>query len=108
LYRFDVISAFLDAKNGGKTISAARGHVRPEVKSPFDSLTQFGIGRLWNFSAIFYLSNVIQLFRFACKIPFEIFGKGHYPMKKFFIDETQKTLLWVNPHGLGHRACKWV
>jgi hypothetical protein len=39
LYRFDVISAFVIAENGRKTISAARGRARPEVKSPFDSLT---------------------------------------------------------------------
>jgi hypothetical protein len=39
LYRFDVISAFVIAENGRKTISAARGRVRPEVKSPFDCLT---------------------------------------------------------------------
>jgi hypothetical protein len=39
LYRFDVISAFVIAENGRKTISAARGRVRPEVKSPFDILT---------------------------------------------------------------------
>jgi hypothetical protein len=37
LYPFDVISAFLIAENDRKTISAARGRVRPEVKSPFDS-----------------------------------------------------------------------
>jgi hypothetical protein len=39
LHRFDVISAFVVAENGRKTISAARGRARPEVKSPFDSLT---------------------------------------------------------------------
>jgi hypothetical protein len=39
LYRFDVISAFVIAENGRKTISAARGRVRPEVKSPFDCST---------------------------------------------------------------------
>jgi hypothetical protein len=39
LNRFDVIRAFVNAENGRKTISAARGHARPEVKSPFDSLT---------------------------------------------------------------------
>jgi hypothetical protein len=37
LNRFDVISACLIAENDGKTISAARGRVRPEVKSLFDS-----------------------------------------------------------------------
>jgi hypothetical protein len=39
LYRFDVIRAFVIVENGRKTISAARGRVRPEVKLPFDSLT---------------------------------------------------------------------
>jgi hypothetical protein len=48
---------------------------------------RFGIGRLWNFSAIFYLSKVIRLFRSACKMPFEIFGEGIFPVKKIFIDE---------------------
>jgi hypothetical protein len=39
LYRFDVIGAFVIAENDRKTISAARGRARPEVKSPFDCLT---------------------------------------------------------------------
>jgi hypothetical protein len=39
LHRFDVISTFIIAENGGKTISAARRRVIPEVKSPFDSST---------------------------------------------------------------------
>jgi hypothetical protein len=84
LYRFDVISAFVIAENGRKTISAARGRVRPEVKSPFDSLTPICIGRFWNFSIIFYLSKVIRLFRFACKMPFENFGEGIFPREKNF------------------------
>jgi hypothetical protein len=69
-------------------ISAAMGRVRPEMKSSFSSLTRFGIGRLRNFLATFYLSEVIGLFRFACKMRFQIFWKGYSPMKFFFIDET--------------------
>jgi hypothetical protein len=84
LYRFDVISAFVIAENGRKTILAARGLARPEVQSPFDCLTRFGIGRFWNFSIIFYLSKIIGLFRFACKMPFENFGEGIFPREKFF------------------------
>jgi hypothetical protein len=38
-YRFDILSAFLIAEKDGKMISAAKRHVRPEVTSPFDSLT---------------------------------------------------------------------
>jgi hypothetical protein len=45
---------------------------------------RFGIGRFWNFSIIFYLSKVIRLFRFACKMPFENFGEGIFPREKFF------------------------
>jgi hypothetical protein len=45
---------------------------------------RFSIGRFWNFSIIFYLSKVIRLFRFACKMPFEIFGEGIFPREKNF------------------------
>jgi hypothetical protein len=51
---------------------------------------RFVTGRFWNFSIIFYLSKVIRLFRFACKMPFENFGEGISPVKIFFIDETPK------------------
>jgi hypothetical protein len=44
-----------------------------------------GIGRFWNFSIIFYLSKVIRLFRFACKMPFENFGEGIVPREKMFL-----------------------
>jgi hypothetical protein len=59
------------------------GGVRPEVKSPFDSMTPIGIGRFWNFSISFYLSKGIQL-QFACRMLFEILGKGYCPVKNFF------------------------
>jgi hypothetical protein len=78
-YRFDVISAYVIAENGRKTILAARGRARPEVKSPFNSLTLIWYRSLWNFWAIFHLSKVIRLFRFACKMPFESFGEGVFP-----------------------------
>jgi hypothetical protein len=58
LNRFDVISAFLVAENGGKMISAASWRVRPEVKSLFDSLTPIWYKWALNISAIFYLSKV--------------------------------------------------
>jgi hypothetical protein len=58
------------------------------VKSPFNSLTPIWYRSVLNFSAIFYLSKVIRLFRFARKMPFEIFGEGIFPVKKNFIDET--------------------
>jgi hypothetical protein len=45
---------------------------------------RFGIGRFWNFSIIFYLSKVIRLFRFACKMPFDNFGEGIFPREKCF------------------------
>jgi hypothetical protein len=60
LYRLDIISAFLIAENGGKAISTVRGHVRPEVKSPFDSLTPFWYRSVLEFSS--YLSKVIRPF----------------------------------------------
>jgi hypothetical protein len=72
------------AESGRKTISAARRRVRPEVKSPFDFLTPIWHGRLWNSPIIYYLSKVIQLFRFACKMPFEIFEEGIFPVRKNF------------------------
>jgi hypothetical protein len=33
---------------------------------------------------MFYMSKVIRLFRFACKMPFEIFGEGTIPRENFF------------------------
>jgi hypothetical protein len=39
VYRSLVIGVFGEVSNGRLTISAARGRVRPEVKSTFDSLT---------------------------------------------------------------------
>jgi hypothetical protein len=73
-----------------KTISAARGRVRPEVTSPFDSLTP-----IWYRSALdffVYLPPIksYSTFRFACKMPFENFEGRDIPLKKFFIDETPK------------------
>jgi hypothetical protein len=78
------------------------------VKSPFDSLIPIWYRSVLEFSAIYYLSKVIRLFRFACKMPFEIFGEGIFPVKKFFIDEIQQSLLLVNPRSLTHRSCKSV
>jgi hypothetical protein len=84
LYRFDVISDFVIAENGRKTILVARGHVRPEVKSPFDALTP-----IWDTSALEffdYLQPVqsYSTFRFACKMHFENFGEEIFPREKFF------------------------
>jgi hypothetical protein len=62
---------------------------------------RFSIRRLWNFSIIFYLSKIIRLFRFACKMPFENFGEGYSPWKIFFIDETPKR------HFLGSILVVW-
>jgi hypothetical protein len=53
LYRFDVISAFVIAENGRKTISAARGRARSEVKSPFDCLTP-----IWYRSVLEFVSSM--------------------------------------------------
>jgi hypothetical protein len=50
LYRFDVVSTFVIAENGRMTISAARGRVRLEVKSPFDSLTPISYTSALKFS----------------------------------------------------------
>jgi hypothetical protein len=91
LYRFDVISAFVIAENGRKTISAARGRVRPEVKSPFDSLTP-----IWYRSALeffqlsFTCQKLFDFFDLHVKCPLKFLGKGYSPVKKFFIDETPK------------------
>jgi hypothetical protein len=70
---------------------------------------RFGIGRFWKFSIIFYLSKVIRLFRFACKMPFENFGEGIFPRNFFFHRwDPQKALAWSNPRRLRYRACKSV
>jgi hypothetical protein len=85
LYRFDVINAFVIAENDRKTISAARRRARPEVKSPFDCLTPIWYRSVLEFFDYFYLSKVIRLFRFACKMPFENFGEGIFPREKIFL-----------------------
>jgi hypothetical protein len=84
LYRFDVISAFVIAESGRKTISAARGLARPEVKSPFDCLTPIGYRSVLEFFD--YLLPVLSYstFRFACKMLFENFGEGIFPRENFF------------------------
>jgi hypothetical protein len=82
LYHSDVIGVFLVAENGGKPISAVRGRVRPQMKSPFNSLTPIWYRSVLEFSALFHLSKVIRLFRFACKMPFEIFYEGISSIKK--------------------------
>jgi hypothetical protein len=104
-----LLATFVIAENGRKTISAARGCAKPEVMSPFDSLTSIWYrSEFFNylfvqryFSIIFYLSKVIRLLRFACKMPFENFGEVIFPREKiFFTDEIPKM------HFLG--ACKSV
>jgi hypothetical protein len=89
LVPFRRYSAFGNAENGRKTISAARGVQDRKWSHRSIAWPRFGICRFWNFSIIFYLSKVIRLFRCACKMPFENFGEGIFPCeKKFFIDET--------------------
>jgi hypothetical protein len=73
LNRFDVINAFAIAENGAKTISAYRERVRPEMKSPFDFLTPIWYRSVLEFSTIFHQTKIIRIFRFAWKMPFEIF-----------------------------------
>jgi hypothetical protein len=85
LHRFDVISAFVIAENGRKTISAARGRARPEVKSPFDSLTPTWYRSILEFFDYLLLSK--KLFDFLdlhVKCPLKILGKGYSPVKNFF------------------------
>jgi hypothetical protein len=71
LYRFDVISAFVIAENGRKTISASRGRVRPEVKSPFDYLLP-----VKSYSTFFDLH--------VKRTPFENFGERIFRREKNF------------------------
>jgi hypothetical protein len=90
LYRFDAISAFVIAENGRKTISVARGRVRPEVKSPFDFLTPICYRSVLEFFIYLLPVESYSTFLFAFKMPFENSGKGYSPVKIFFIDETLK------------------
>jgi hypothetical protein len=84
------MSAFLIAENGGKTITAARRCVRPEVTSPFDSLTPFGIDRLWNFSSCLSPLKSYLVFSICMQNSLRKFwGRGNAP-ENFFIDETTK------------------
>jgi hypothetical protein len=84
LYRFDVISTYVIAENGRKTISAARGRVRPEVKSPFDCLTPILYRSVLEFFDYLLPVQSYATFRLACKMPFENFGKGIFPHENFF------------------------
>jgi hypothetical protein len=85
LYRFDVISAFVIAENDRKTISAARGRARPEVKSPFDCLTPIWYRSVLEFFDYLLPVQSYSIFLFACKMPFENFGEGILPREKFFL-----------------------
>jgi hypothetical protein len=71
--------AFVIAENGVKTISVARGRVIPEVKSPFDCLTPISFKSALEFLVYLLPSKVILLFRFVCKMPFEILGEEIFP-----------------------------
>jgi hypothetical protein len=66
--RFRLLGGVLDRKWSHRSIAWPR----------------FGIDRFWNFSIIFYLSKVIRLFRFACKMPFENFGERIFRHEKTF------------------------
>jgi hypothetical protein len=86
LYRFDVISAFAVAEIGRKTISAARGRARPEVKSPFDCLTP-----IWSRSVLEFFDYLLPVQSYSTfsismysKMSFENFGEGIFPRERFF------------------------
>jgi hypothetical protein len=114
LYCYNVISAFLIAENGGKTILAARGRVRPEVKSPFDSLSAFWY---WRFG----IDRHVKIFGYLLPVKsystflicmynalWNFLGKVHSPWKKFSSMKPPKALPSVNSRCLMHCACKLV
>jgi hypothetical protein len=109
VYRFDVVSAFLIAEKGGKTISVARGRVRPKVKSPFDSLIL-----TWYRSALEFFGYLLpfksysDFFDIHVKCPFTFFGKGFPREKKFSSLRRRKGSSLVISRRLRHCACKWV
>jgi hypothetical protein len=87
-------SAYLIAKYGGKMSSAARGHVRPAVKSPFD----FTIPIQYKSAAEFFgyllpINSYSIFFDLHVKCPLKFFGKGYSSVKKFFIVETPKSTI---------------
>jgi hypothetical protein len=108
LYCYDVIRAFVIAEKGRKTISAARGRARPEVKSPFDSLTPIWYRSVLEFFDYLLPVQSYSTFRFSCKMPFENFGEEIFPSEIFSSMRPQKALPWVNPRRLRYRACKSV
>jgi hypothetical protein len=84
LYRFDVISAFVIAENGGKTISIARERIRPEVKSPFDFLTLIWYRLVSEFFGYLLHVKNYSTFSICMQNAFEIFGEGIFPGGKIF------------------------
>jgi hypothetical protein len=74
LFSFDGVSDFPLAETHDMSISAAKGRTRPEVTSPFDSLTPiFGN---WNFSSISHRSKVIRRYRLYLTMTSDSFPLG--------------------------------
>jgi hypothetical protein len=94
LYGFDVVSGFLIAENGGKTIQTAREHVTLEKTSPFDSLTPIRSGSAVKFFVYLSLfkSYRTRLFRFTCKIPSENFWEEIAPEKPSLSMRASKSM----------------
>jgi hypothetical protein len=86
-----LLALFFLQKNGGKTISAARGRTRPDVTSPIDSLTPISYRWASYFGSVSRRSKVIRLFRFACTMPSEKSGKGCFPEIISSLDEIPKS-----------------
>jgi hypothetical protein len=80
------MSAFLIADNGGKTISSAMGRIRPELKSPFVSLTPIRYtSGLEFFGYLLPFKSYVNFFRLACKMPFGSFGEGIFCREKNYL-----------------------
>jgi hypothetical protein len=91
LYRFEVISDFVIAENGGKTISVAKGRARPKVTSSIGSLTPIWYRSVVEFCVLSLTDQkFFDFFDLHAKCPLKNSGEGYSPMKEFSIDETPK------------------
>jgi hypothetical protein len=80
LHPFDVISVFIVAENGGKTISAARGRVRPKMTSPFDFLTQIWYRSALDFIRLsFIVQKIFDVVYLLAKCTLKVLGKKYFP-----------------------------
>jgi hypothetical protein len=104
-----LLALFLVPKNGGKTISAARGacYTGSEATVRFLDLDLEYVGFII-FRLSFTCQKLFDFFDLNVKCPLKFLEKEHSSVENFSSMKPQKTLLWVTLRRLRHSACKSV